>query len=207
MVPAKKHLLNKIWQKIDQRIIVVLFFIALLGTGLNIFKDYGVGWDEKHNRCYGIITVDHVLGKNPQAGYYSSPDHRWNPTSGQFAKTHGPVFEVLLAGIEKSLYSTSDRRINVVRHSREIILLRHIATSSIFAIGIIFFYLLCKIIFNSRAIGLLGSLFLVLSPRIFADSFHNSMDISFLAMFIVSMFTLVKFLEKKSIPWALLHAA
>lgn len=53
---------------------------------------------------------------------------------------------------------------------------------------------------------MLGSLFLILSPRIFADSFYNSKDIAFLSLFIISIYTLIGFLDKKTVPRAFIHA-
>ena len=51
-----------------------------------------------------------------------------------------------------------------------------------------------------------GGLLLVLSPRIFANAFYNSKDIPFLSMYIIAVFTLLCFLEKKTFPRALIHA-
>ena len=196
-------------------IIVITFFIIFFAIGVCIFKDYGVGWDEGNNHHYGYLVLNYILGdkqgaeqfvdplisdRNKRFIYYLPRDNTsgfWDPVTGQFAKTHGPVFEVLLVSIEKFLN---------LRDSQKIYFLRHIAIFMMFYIGAVFFYKLCRYAFDDWKIGILGSLFLVLSPRIFSHSFHNSVDISFLSMFIVSMYTLIRFLEKKNILWASIHA-
>jgi len=48
--------------------------------------------------------------------------------------------------------------------------------------------------------------FLVLSPRIFANSFFNPKDIPFLSAYIIAMYTLLLFIEKKSWWSAILHS-
>jgi len=176
--------------------LAVIFFGLFLLVGLAVFRDYGVGWDEWKNRNYGKITIDHILGKNQDADYYD-PDDFWNPTHGQFAKTHGPVFEVALVIAERTLK---------LHLEWEKYYLRHMGTFLIFFVGVFFFYILSRHIFGNWSIALLGSLFFVLSPRIFAHSFYNSMDIAFMSLFAVSMYTMVRYLEIKNISWAAIHA-
>ena len=175
-----------------------IFFGAFLLLGVIIFKDYGVGWDELKNRQYGNITIDYVLGNDQDAGYYKDPEDFWNPKSGQFAKTHGPVFEVALVAAEKALH---------LDDQREKYLLRHIGTFLAFFLSVLFFYMLCRHIFSSMGTALLGSLFFALTPRIFAASFNDSMDIAFMMMFAASMYTMVRYLDAQNVFWAVLHAA
>jgi hypothetical protein len=47
---------------------------------------------------------------------------------------------------------------------------------------------------------------LILSPRLFAESFYNSKDLVFLSLFIISIYTLIQFLEKTSLFRAAVHA-
>ena len=84
--------------------------------------------------------------------------------------------------------------------------MRHLVTFLLFYTSVFFFYRLCKYRFNSWKIGLLGSLFLILSPRIFAHSFYNPKDLPFLSMFIISIYTLVSYLNRKTLPRAAIHA-
>ena len=167
-----------------KKIITCLFFIILFGIGLSIFSDYGISWDEKFQRDYGHTVYNYIFKGDEKL--FSHRD-----------RYYGPVFEVLLVFIEK-VFNLSD--------SRDIHLMRHLATFLIFFTGVCFFYQLCKYRFQNWEIGILGSLFLILSPRIFAHSFYNSKDIPFLSLFIVSIYTLVRYLDKKTFSRAILHA-
>jgi hypothetical protein len=83
---------------------------------------------------------------------------------------------------------------------------RHLFTFAFFAFSVFIFFLLGKKIFKDWKIGLLGALFLIISPRIFAHSFYNPKDIPFLSVYIISIYTLLLFLEKKNIFTAILHS-
>jgi len=167
------------------KVIVCLFFAAFLCIGIIVFRDYGISWDERQQRDTGTINTLYVL----------KGDQRLLTDSERY---HGPVFEILLVVMERFL--------NLTENSRAIFLMRHLVTFLLFYTSVLFFYLLCKYRFGSWKIGLSGSLFLILSPRIFADSFYNSKDIPCLAMFIVSIYTLVKYLDKKTLSRAAFHA-
>lgn len=166
------------------KIIICIFFITYLLIGIIIFKDYGMGWDDVAQRNYGITTLNYVLNGDKEL---------FNVTN----KYHGPVFTMSLVIIEK-IFNLSD--------DRTIYLMRHLVTFLLFFTSVFFFYLLCKYRFKSWKIGLLGSLFLILSPRIFAHSFYNPKDIPFLSIFIISIYTLVRFIDNKTLPRAALHA-
>jgi len=160
------------------------FFIIFLFIGIFIFSDYGLSWDERFQRHIGVINCRYVIEGDPRLITDSE-------------KYYGPVFEVLLVAIEKIL-NLNDKR--------EVYFIRHLVTFLLFYTSVFFFYLLCKHRYRSWKIGLLGSLFLILSPRIFADSFYNSKDLAFLSVFIISIYTLVKYLDKKTLLRASLHA-
>ncbi len=164
----------------NHKIVVFIFFIIFLSIGLAVFDDYGLSWDERVYRQNGIVSYDYIF-----KGEDSLDEHS--------EREYGAVFELLLIFGEKLLK---------LEDSRDIYLMRHLLTFLVFYIGVFFFYLLCKYYFDSWKIGLLGSLFLIVSPRIFAHSFYNSRDLFALSMFIISMYILVKYIDKKTWLWA-----
>ncbi len=190
------------WRWLDRRLerwrlaVVASFFAALVGLGVAVHDDYGVGWDEGNNTVFGSIMLDHITGKNPNAKHYS--DTFWHPVTGQFARTHGPVVEMFLVWLSGVIG---------VENSREQLMLRHVSIYLIFCVGVFFCYLLCARILASWRLGLAGAVFMALSPRVFAHAFHNSMDIAFMAAFTVSMYTLVRYLERNTPLTAALHGA
>ena len=172
---------------------VPLFFLILLLVGLNIFKDYGVHWDEYNNQNFGhvwrVYTQD-VLHNGSIARTPSPPIELMD-------WLHGPIVEVSLNFLKNS-FKLSDLR--------DILLFRHFCCFLLFLLGVYFFYLLCNFYFKNWAMALLGCLFLVLSPRIFAHSFYDTVDIPFLSFYILSIYTLLKWLDKKTFLNASVHA-
>ena len=164
----------------------IIFYTAFIIIGLFIFKDYGIPWDEKACRIdMGIVNFDFVFKGNYKALIDGN------------AKYHGPSFEMLLLAIERILYLSD---------TRYIFLMRHLVNFLLFAVAIFFFYRLCLKHFKNNWLSFLGPVFLVLSPRIFADSFYNSKDLAFLSMVIISLYTSTIFLEKKNYKSAFINA-
>jgi len=192
IVRGEKVLFLKLIEN-NKKVIVLLFFLGFLFIGLNIFNDYGVHWNEYHNqrfgeRWYGYIRDFISKGFLP-APINSKYKHDW---------IHGPAFELFLVFVKKKVLKLAD--------SRDVLLMRYLFTFLLFYLSAFFFYLLCKFHFKSWKIGLLGSLFLILHPRIFSDSFYNSVDIPFLSFYVIGAYTLIRYLEKKTFPRAVFHA-
>jgi len=161
-----------------------LFFSLLFALGLLIFDDYGISWDEAAQRYLGEVTFNYIT-KGDTTLLTSN------------IKYYGSFFETFLYSLEK-LFQLQD--------SRHIYLMRHLVNFLLFYVATFFFFLLCKKRFNSWKLGLLGGLMLVLSPSIFSHAFYNSKDIAFLSMFIICIYTLNCFLDKRTLLNTLLHA-
>ncbi len=152
--------------------------------GLVIFDDYGLSYDDPSVRHIGMINVNYILKGDEQLLH--DPD-----------KYYSPLFEIFLVMLEKLLRFDDSRRIY---------LMRHLVTFLLFYSSVFVFYLLCKQRFHDWKISLCGSLFLIASPRIFAHSFYNSKDLAFLSVFIISIYTLITYLEHKTRGRLYLHA-
>ena len=175
------------------KIAVFLFFLGFLITGLAIAKDYGSHWDEFNSHDFGVRWYQYASNVITNGG----------PLVPQGKETlhdfvHGPAIEMSFAFLADKLFDFKD--------SREIILLRHYGTWLLFYISVIFLYLLCRCHFNNEMLALLGCLFLVLHPRIFANSFYDSFDIALLSFYTISMYTLVRYQKTKSLNMAVVHA-
>ena len=171
---------------------IYAFFLFYLSAGLIIVKDFGCGWDETNNRSFGVDAIriaQEYLGQ----GIIAKPVETRND--------HGTAFVLVLAVIEKSLgisYQSDRDKVHLMFHA---------STFIFFFISLIIFYLLCKNYFNNRILAFIGVVFLALHPRIFNHSFHNFSDIPFLSSWIISLYSMFKFLDKRSLNWAVLHAA
>jgi Dolichyl-phosphate-mannose-protein mannosyltransferase len=93
-----------------------------------------------------------------------------------------------------------------VRDTREIYMFRHLLTFLVSFGGVWAVYRLASRRFSDWRIGLLSALFLVLTPRMFAESFYNSKDIVFVAVFAAAMNTTISFVLRPGIKTALLNA-
>jgi len=163
------------------KVVVGLFFIAYLCAGLLVFRDYGFSCDEAVQRELGRRVYNFVFEKDQSL--YSAIN-----------VYHGPLFQFVLVALEKVLN---------LQDTREIYLMRHLVTFLLFYAAVFFFYLLCARHFKDWRFGLLGAFFLIVSPRIFANSFYNPKDIPFLSLFIINIYILLRFLDKKSFTRAL----
>jgi len=168
-----------------QKVVVCGSFAALLLLGILTFKDYGISWDEPMQLNTGRIAMQYVTGLDDALFSYRD-------------RNYGTAFELVLTALERILGLTS--------RARALFMMRHFANFLCFFLGVIFFYKLCMHRFRNWLMGLAGAFFLVLSPRIFANSFYNSKDIPFLSVFIISIYTLIRYLDKPTLERAGLHA-
>jgi hypothetical protein len=163
--------------------IIIIFFLAFFILGLFVFKDYGISTDEPaqmelgHNTFNLIAQADRTIFTQPN-------------------RFHGTVFALSAALIEK---------IFNIREMRTLYLTKHFMVFLLFFFSVILFFLLCRNIFKNWKWGLLASLMLILSPRIFADSFYNPKDLPLLSAFIISIYTLNLYLEAKTTTRAIIH--
>jgi len=173
-----------LFDRIPSKLVLLAFFLVFLALGVSIYKDYGISWDEPIQRRYGQAVFDYVNLGSPDL----SEDHE---------RYYGPIVELGLVCAEKLLG---------LEDVQSVYFLRHLMTFSLFLLGVFFFFLLCSSLFGSWKLGLLGSFCLILSPRIFAHAFFNSKDIPFMVLFIISGWTFLVFLDRKTLPTALGHA-
>ncbi len=188
--------MDKIIQSIERhhRILVAVFFSALLVLGWTVYRDYGVHWDEIENQGFGyrsLNTIGYVLFKKAPDpnGLLGPAAHDWY---------HGGFFETLLAFLSKYIFRLQD--------SRDIILMRHMASFISYWLGLMAFYILCSLHFKKRSLALLGLLFFVLTPPVFSHAFYNTVDIAFMSVFTVNVLTLILLLRRTRVPYVLLHA-
>ncbi|HEX7194796.1 MAG TPA: hypothetical protein VF207_07485 [Chthoniobacterales bacterium] len=83
---------------------------------------------------------------------------------------------------------------------------RHLLTFLVYFGGVCAVYRLAHRRFLDWRTGLLSALFLIVTPRFFAESFYNSKDIVFMAVFAAAMNTTVSFVLQPRGKTALIHA-
>lgn len=180
---------ERFFQRIEsnQKKIVIAFFTFFFVVSIAGLKDYGLSWDEKIQwKGNGEIAIAYMVnpGLNKEILLRSTE------------KYHGPAFEALLVVCEKILH---------LKDTRAVYLMRHVLTFLTFFAAVICFYFLCKRCLKNWKLALIGCIFLVLSPRIFADAFYNSKDLPFLSFFIFGMYCLLRFHEQPTYTNAIIY--
>jgi hypothetical protein len=139
-----------------------LIFAASLVMGLVVYSDYGIAWDEPLQHDIGLRSFNYVFRGDTTLNDFKNRDY-------------GVAVELPLILLEKT-FSMKD--------SCTIYLMRHLTTHLFFLFSAFAFYLLIWILYRNKTLAITGYLMLLISPRIFAQSFFNSKDIPFMCMFI-----------------------
>lgn len=198
--------------KTRRSVLVFVVFLLYFTLGLFIYRDYGISWDEEINREYGHLVYEFVLGKNATLPVESfrflggvdikdflmgKPVRFRMPPNNTNLRFYGPVYDTLLAAGEQLMR---------LDNTRDVYLFRHLVSSLLFFIATIFFYKLLYLRYKDWKLPLVGVLFLMLSPRMFAERFYNPIDIPALSLFIIAVYTCVRFLQSRSTVTMIIHA-
>lgn len=175
---------------------VLLIFVTLFVVGYAIHGDFGIPTDELWLRELGLVSAKYVadsLGISYPANsvYAIVPDLADYPDG-----DHGSIFELLYILVE-SFFNIQ----NIAEGYR----LKQLLIFWTALLGMFSVYSLAKRRFNDKAAGLIALLLMILSPRIFADSFYNAKDLVFMALFAIAMNTMIVFLKNKNIISAFLY--
>ena len=179
-------------------IIVALIYLAFIVIGILSYRDYGISVDEWDMRLLGFVNLKYIteiffhdisakldeILLIPKISDYSS-------------NTHGVIFTLPMAFVEYFFNITDSQKYYFIRHY-----FNHL----IFLISNFYFFLIVKEKFNNWIYGILGGLFLFLSPRIFAESFYNQKDILFLSLFIINLYYGIHFLKSPSLKNSILFS-
>lgn len=163
------------------RYIIAGFFVFYLLVGLCIYRDYGISYDEHSSRGYGEMSWRYLTKGDKTLLTYSG-------------RRYG-------VGIELPLYVLE--KVFGIRDTSSVYYFRHLVTFLFFYSSIIVFYLTLRSRYG-RGLAFLGSLFLILHPRIFSNSFYNSKDIGLLSAYIFGFAVLTIFLKRTNFKWAFL---
>ena len=176
-----------------------VFFLLFAMVGLLSLKSYGVSADEMTQRGIGLTSLNYLANLFQIPFLLDGAAPLQDPASiflAQKDRDYGVAFE-LPAEFLVRLLQLQDA---------DIYFFRHLLTFLVFFCAVFFFYRLVKERYSSQALGLLSALFLVLSPRIFGDSFFNDKDLVFMSTFVIATYTLIRFVLQPSWKTALWHA-
>lgn len=182
-----------------RRWLVPGFFVAFLVLGLGIFRDYGISFDENQSRDNGMTTLKHVAQWVAPAWVAADRDFdKYQVPLAQYTdRDYGVAFETPVSLLEQLLG---------LHGTRAQFLLRHLCTFLVCFGGVVAVYQLAARRFADWRLGLLAAAWLVLSPRLFAESFYNDKDAVFMALFAIATNTGVRLLLRPTWGRAAGHA-
>jgi len=176
----------------DRRTLVTLGGILLLAAvGLLAFRRFGVSWDEPSLHMLGRFALRVV----------THGDRKPLDTSGPLRYV-GPVVPTVLAIVDHIIYggpgSNSPGPLGFQ--------LGHLVVFSFFFAAVLALYGLCKRQFGSWTWGLLAAAIFAASPRIFSHAFVDITDTSLMALLVVAVYCVVRFLESRRMAWIIAAA-
>lgn len=167
------------------KIVAICSFSVFVLLGTLLYQDYGVSFDE----------ISHLEGA--EQNYKLITEGRPLPTDRDW-RHYGPVFDLSVFMVSRAL-SLDDIRSNL--------LLKHLLTFLFYCLALACFYLLCRDYFGNWIPAYFACVLMVVHPRIFADSFYNPKDLPFMSSAMISVFTMLRFLDKPTLMRGIVHAA
>ena len=179
-------------------IVVALIYLVFFITGILSYQDFGISVDEWDLRVQGFVNLKYIMEILFQNSSEKLDEILLIPKFSEYAgNTHGAIFNLLMSFAEYFFNITDSQNYYFIRHY-----FNHL----IFLISNFYFFLLVKERFNNWIYGILGGLFLFLSPRIFAESFYNHKDILFLSLFTINLYYGIHFLKLPSLKNSILFS-
>lgn len=180
---------------LSPRTVTVGLFLGLLLVGALILDDYGISWDEAIQRRHGRVSIDYAAEKlgiqQPKLEPdYDLEDYQWS--------NYGMVYQITASLLEFQLGVTN----NAFAYYR----LRHCINFLLYLFALGCFYRTLLLRWPDRVwYPLLGTLVLVLSPRIFGHAFFNPKDHILLVFYVIATYTLLRYLSKRTTGALLWH--
>ena len=168
---------------ISKKITFLLFIIFFL-IGTITFKDYGISIDEEFHRGVGFYWLNYVLSFTPFSELNNSAAIKLEQITGftlpevRVNHPYGVIFDLPVALLEV-IFKIDD--------PKNYFYFKHFLNFLLFFTASIFFYKLLLNRFLNSYIALLGTLFFVLSPRIYGNSFFNMKDIISLYLLTIAL--------------------
>jgi len=177
---------------------VILIYLVFILIGIMTYQDFGISVDEWDLRLIGFVNLKYIMDIFFQGSSENLDKILLIPNISDYSSnTHGVIIALPMAFIEYFFNITE---------SQKYYFFRHFFNYLIFLISNFYFFLLVKNRFNNWIYGMLGALFLFLSPRIFAESFYNQKDILFLSLLIINLYYAILFLKSPSFGNSILFA-
>jgi hypothetical protein len=187
---SKNNLIQK--EKIINFLTILLFCFYFF-VGINIYKDYGFSIDEPFQRTTGYYWYIWIINSffenysNLESLQNSFNKMEWSKEmlEGTFLE-YGVFFDLLAVIIENQFN---------LKNYQDIYHAKHLLNFFFFFLSSICFFYLIKHRFKNIFLPLVGTVFYITAPRIFAESFYNCKDIILMCLTVFSIFFCLKVLK------------
>lgn len=164
-------------KKLNERLCFCVL-IAYIILGLALFKDYNISTDEPNERETMYVNLNYVLTHlGREAMEVQELDTYSEKYYGIFCQMPTAIFEIGHKGLQYIYYG------------------RHLYTFLFCLLGYLAFFFVCKRLFGSYLMGMLGAIMVAFYPRFFAEQFYNIKDMFFVSIFMISMWITVKLID------------
>lgn len=188
-------------EKVKKNKIIISFFVILFFVGIFTFKDYGISFDEQiqrehlfvnYNEYIKIINKVVKIDSIKRAAEYKIIENAKETIKLYPYKYYGVGIQYPIIIIEQITGFKMDISTSFY--------LKHLYTFLIYFISMIYFYLLLnKFIIKNKKISLIGTMILVMSPRIYGDAFYNIKDLVFMSLSIINYYYCFKYLKSNKL--------
>lgn len=184
-----------------QRGLVCLFFAAVLLMGLVTAGDYGRPWDESDEMAIlrmnlweysRLLHLDETVFE-AWARQDSDLISALTPISESIEQDHGIA----------AFYPLSEPVLNTRLTEHYRMLVWHMYCWALFTLGLFALYACCRQLEMPRLAGLLCVLFMLLSPRFFAEGHYNNKDIVLMSLSLCVLWQGLRLMKKPTWPRAL----
>lgn len=165
--------------RINKKWLVILFFTIFFIYGCLTFRDYGLSGDENLQRRHALVTYKYLVPSvaNIVTDTVNFPEI---PEISEYGSFYGVAIQLPPVIIEHIFgFKLSYQALYQMRHFYNFMM---------FFVAAILFYMLCKKVTGKEDYGLLGTVMLIVSPRILADSFYNVKDLMGLSLFVINLY-------------------
>jgi hypothetical protein len=90
--------------------IQILFFLVLLALGLSIYRDYGISWDDSHQRLSGAVTLKYIV-ERVAPSLLKGRANTLPPLNEFKDRDYGIAFEAPAVALEKMLGITDTKEV------------------------------------------------------------------------------------------------
>ncbi len=175
----------------NHRLLARLLLAGFFVLAFLIVDDYGITFDEAIQRRHGLVAVEYVADK-------FGIDHPPLTDGKHGFAPYGVLYQLVALGIEW----LAGGDYSPFAYYR----IRHVLNFFLYGLALVSFYGLLRLRWPSRPwLPLVGTIILVVSPRIFANAFFNPKDHVAMVFYVVATYSLFRFLHRRDWISLLLH--